>query len=92
MSNPLAPSELRVTLLVIGGGTLLALGLARRSLLGGAAADAGANAGPLRRAAVAVGVAFEEADLLVRRWPVASTSVVTLAAMFGGLLVVGART
>jgi multicomponent Na+:H+ antiporter subunit D len=90
VSNPLAPRELATTLLVLVGGTLLALGLSRRSLLTTARADAGANGGPLRRAAVAAGVAFEHADLLVRRWPFASIALLSLAALFGGLLLVGA--
>ena len=90
VSNPLAPRELGTTLLVLVGGTLLALGLSRRSLLAAAQSDAGADGGPLRRAAVAAGVAFEQADLLVRRWPFASIALLTLAALFGGLLLVGA--
>jgi multicomponent Na+:H+ antiporter subunit D len=90
VSNPLAPKELGTTLLVLVGGTLLALGMSRRSLLAAARSDAGANGGPLRHAAVAVGVAFEQTDLLVRRWPFASIGLLTLAALFGGLLLVGA--
>ena len=88
LSNPLAPKELGTTLLVILGGTLLAAGLSRQSLFG--AAHAGpAGVGPLRRAAVTVGQAFVQADLSVRRWLFASLSLLTLAAVFAGLLVVG---
>jgi hypothetical protein len=46
------------------GGTLLALGLSRRALLGADATD-----GSVRRAAVAVGRSFEQADALLRRRP-----------------------
>ncbi|MEI6113606.1 MAG: proton-conducting transporter membrane subunit [Burkholderiales bacterium] len=88
LSNPLAPKELGTTLLVILGGTLLAAGLSRQSLFG--AAHAGpAGVGPLRRAAVTVGQAFVQADLSVRRWLFASLSLLTLAAVFASLLVVG---
>ncbi len=88
LSNPFAPKELGTTLVVILGGTLLAAGLSRQALFG--AAHAGpAGVGPLRRAAVAVGQAFVQADLSVRRWLFASLSLLTLAAVFAGLLVVG---
>ena len=88
VSNPLAPKELAVTLLVILGGTLLAAGLSRQSLFGAAHAGA-ADAGPVRRAAVIVGQAFVQADSAVRRWLFASLSLLTLAAAFASLLVVG---
>ena len=39
---------------------------------------------------VALGVAFEQADAFLRRWSSASLSLLTLAALFGGLLLVGA--
>ena len=89
VSSPLAPKELGTLLAVFLGGALLALGLSRRSLLGAARGSAGANDGPLRRAAVAVGGAFELADLLVRRWQFASLGLLTLVVLVGGLLVVG---
>ena len=88
LSNPFAPKELGTTLVVILGGTLLAAGLSRQALFGAAHADP-AGVGPLRRAAVAVGQAFVQADLSVRRWLFASLSLLTLAAVFAGLLVVG---
>ena len=90
VSNPLAPRELATTLLVLAGGALLALGLSRAPLLAAARSAAGANEGRLRHATLAVGIAFEQADRCVRRWPFASIGLLTLAALFGGLLLVGA--
>jgi multicomponent Na+:H+ antiporter subunit D len=83
ISNPLAPAELGATLLVFLGGAALALGLSRRPLFadGRAATD-----GPVRRGAVAVGVAFEQADQGIRRWPAATLGLLALAALFGWLL------
>jgi multicomponent Na+:H+ antiporter subunit D len=81
VSNPLAPGELGPTLLVFMGGTLLALGLSRRSLLGRAEHD-----GPVRRAAVAVGRGFEQTDAFLRRWPSASLALLLSAALFGWLM------
>jgi len=83
ISNPLAPAELGATLLVFLGGAALALGLSRRSLLAPGRAAAG---GPLRRVAVTVGVAFEQADQEIRRWPSATLGLLALAALFGWLL------
>jgi formate hydrogenlyase subunit 3/multisubunit Na+/H+ antiporter MnhD subunit len=77
VSDPLAPGELGTTLLVFLGGALLALGLARR-------ATAGIGA------AFGVGVAFEQADAFLRRWPSASIALLTLAALFGWLMLAGA--
>ena len=88
LSNPFAPKELGTTLVVSLGGTLLAAGLSRQALFGAAHADP-AGVGRLRRAAVAVGQAFVQADLSVRRWLFASLSLLTLAALFASLLVVG---
>ncbi|MBK7676086.1 MAG: NADH-quinone oxidoreductase subunit J [Candidatus Accumulibacter sp.] len=90
VSNPLAPSELATTLLVLVGGALLALGLSRAPVLAAARSAAGAREGRLRHAALALGIAFEQADRLARRWPFASISLLTLAALFGGLLLVDA--
>jgi len=88
VSNPLAPAELGSTLLTFAGGALLALGLARRSLLAPARADA--DAGPVRRGMVAVGTAIANADVLVRRWPSASVAMLAVTALFGWLLAAGA--
>ena len=81
ISNPLAPKELGSTLLVVLGGALLALGLSRRPLLGGAAHD-----GPVRRATVTAGTGFEHADAFLRRWASASLALLLLAALFGWLM------
>ncbi len=83
ISNPLAPAELGATLLVFLGGAALALGLSRRPLL---APGRDATDGPVRRVAVAVGVAFEQADQGIRRWPSATLGLLALAALFGWLL------
>jgi hypothetical protein len=81
ISDPLAPKELGATLLVVLGGALLALGLSRRSLFGGL--------GPVRRASVALGLGFEQADAVLRRWPSATIALLTLAVLFGGLMLAG---
>jgi formate hydrogenlyase subunit 3/multisubunit Na+/H+ antiporter MnhD subunit len=81
ISNPLLPSELGPTLLVFIGGALLAFGLSRRSLFGSAAPD-----GPIRRATVATGIGFEQADSFLRRWPSAGLALLLLAALFAWLM------
>ena len=63
------------------GGTLLALGLSRRPLLGSTANDR-----PMRRASVAAGKGFEQADAFLRRWPSAGLALLMLAALFGWLM------
>ncbi len=83
VKNPLAPKELGTTLLVFLGGVLLALGLASQPLL------VATHGGPLRRAMAAAGKAFEQADGMVRRWPLAGIALLVLAALFGGLLLAG---
>jgi len=83
ISNPLAPAEMGATLLVFLGGAALALGLSRRPLF---ADGRTATDGPLRRVSVAVGVAFEQADQGIRRWPAATLGLLALAALFGWLL------
>ena len=88
VSNPLAPKEIGTTVLVLLGGTLLAAGLSRQALFSSNCANA-SDVGPLRRIGSTVGQAFAQADLCVRRWLFASLSLLTLAAMFAGLLVVG---
>ena len=86
ITNPLAPAELGTTLLVCLGGALLAMGLARRSLFTSVRGGNAARERPLRRAAVAAGVAFEQGDALVRRWPAAGIMLLSLAALFAWLL------
>lgn len=74
IANPLAPKDLIPTLLVIGGGLVLATGLAQRPLFGG------------RSLAAPAGAMFENADRVLRHWPVASISLFATAAAFGVLL------
>jgi len=94
ISNPLLPRELGNTLTMFALGALLASALSRRSLFAAARIDDAASdhedGRPLRRATLALGVAFEQADAFLRRWSSASLSLLTLAALFGGLLLVGA--
>jgi hypothetical protein len=63
------------------GGTLLALGLSRRSLTGSGDTD-----GSMRRAAVGVGRGFEQVDAFLRRWPTAGLALLTLAGAFAWLM------
>jgi len=81
ISNPLQPSELGSMLLAFAGGTLLALGLSRQSLVRPGGPD-----GVMRGAAVAAGVALEHGDAYLRRWPSAGIALLSLAALFTGLL------
>jgi formate hydrogenlyase subunit 3/multisubunit Na+/H+ antiporter MnhD subunit len=81
ISNPLEPGELGSMLLAFAGGALLALGLSRQSLI-----RPGGPNGAMRRTAVAAGVAFESADAYLRRWPSAGIALLSLAALFTGLL------
>jgi NADH:ubiquinone oxidoreductase subunit 5 (subunit L)/multisubunit Na+/H+ antiporter MnhA subunit len=79
LSNPLSPKELGTTLVVLAGGALLAAGLARRPLIGSGRSAA-------RRMTVALGLALERGDVLVRRWPSAMLALLVIAALFGWLL------
>jgi formate hydrogenlyase subunit 3/multisubunit Na+/H+ antiporter MnhD subunit len=88
VSNPFAPKEIGTTVLVLLGGTLLAAGLSRQGLFSSNRTDA-SDVGSLRRIGSTLGQAFAQADLCVRRWLFASLSLLTLAALFAGLLVVG---
>jgi formate hydrogenlyase subunit 3/multisubunit Na+/H+ antiporter MnhD subunit len=85
VKNPLLPGELGPTLLTFAAGALLALGLARRTLVRPGGPDGGA-----RRAAVAAGTVVEGADAFLRRWPVAGIVLLGLAAAFTWLMVSGA--
>ena len=89
LANPLSAKELPWLLLTIAGGAAVALGLGRRlpDLPGGAALAAIGS--PLRRATVALGGAFERADALLRRWPVAGVSLLALALLFGATMRAG---
>ena len=81
VSNPLQPGEFGSMLLVFAGGALLALGFAKDSPVRPGGPD-----GALRRATVVAGVAFERADMYLRRWPSAGIALLSLAALFTGLL------
>jgi NADH:ubiquinone oxidoreductase subunit 5 (subunit L)/multisubunit Na+/H+ antiporter MnhA subunit len=85
IKNPLALEELGATLLVLLGGAVLAFVLARSPMAGSAAAGES-----VRRLVLPVGTAFESADGFVRRWPSASIGLLSLAALFGWLLLGGA--
>ena len=89
IKNPLALEELGTTLLVLLGGAALAFALARSPLAGPARAGAAAAGASVRRLVQPVGTAFESADGFVRRWASASIGLLTLAALFGWLLVAG---
>lgn len=90
LSNPLAPKELATTLLVVVGGLLLVQGLSPWPVLGAAGTAASPDGWPLRRATLSVGAAFEQCDFVLRRWAVASVSLLAVAALFGILLFCGA--
>jgi formate hydrogenlyase subunit 3/multisubunit Na+/H+ antiporter MnhD subunit len=89
IKNPLALKELGTTLLVFLGGAALAFTLARSPLAGAARVDVAAGAS-VRGLMRPVGTAFESADGFVRRWPAATIGLLTLAALFGWLLIAGA--
>jgi len=76
IKNPLSPAELGTTLAVFAVGALLAAGLARRPLFGGAAP----------RATQALGALFERGDALARRWPAAMLALLLIAGISGWLL------
>ncbi len=94
ISNPLSPKDLGNTLAMFALGALLASALSRRPLFAAARGDDAASGDQysrlVRRTTVALGVAFEQADAFLRRWSSASLSLLTLAALFGALLFVGA--
>jgi len=99
IANPLSPKELGNTLTMFALGALLASALSRRPLFAAARIDDATSgdadggdkgSGLVHRATVALGGAFEQADAFLRRWTSASLSLLTLAALFGGLLLVGA--
>jgi formate hydrogenlyase subunit 3/multisubunit Na+/H+ antiporter MnhD subunit len=79
ISNPLSPTELGTTLAVLAGGTLLALGLARRPLFA-------ATSGSLRGVALTLARGVEQGDQFIRRWPSAMVALLGIAATFGWLL------
>ncbi len=82
ISNPLSPKELGNTLTMFVLGALLAAGLARRPLFG--AADNGPRGG-----IALLGLAFEQGDRFVRRWPSAMLALLLIAGGCGWLLTRG---
>jgi formate hydrogenlyase subunit 3/multisubunit Na+/H+ antiporter MnhD subunit len=92
LSNPLAPKELVATLLVLAGGILLAQSLAPNAVFGSARALGPSVDSPMRRATLAISAAFEHADQVLRRWPVAAINLLLLSALFGALLYRGTPT
>lgn len=81
LAGALAPSELLNTLLVIMGGILLMLCLSPGC----------GNPSLLRNALLSVGAACERADQILRRWTVASVSLLALAGLFALLLFYGSK-
>jgi NADH:ubiquinone oxidoreductase subunit 5 (subunit L)/multisubunit Na+/H+ antiporter MnhA subunit len=81
LAGALAPGELLNTLLVIMGGILLMLCLSPGC----------GNPSPLRNALLSVGAACERADQILRRWTVASVSLLALAGLFALLLFYGSK-
>jgi hypothetical protein len=82
VKNPLALTEVLPTLLVLAGGTLLALALARTPL----SARVG-DTQPLRRTMQAVGRGLEGGDRFARRWTSASIVMIVLVLLFVGTFV-----
>jgi formate hydrogenlyase subunit 3/multisubunit Na+/H+ antiporter MnhD subunit len=82
VKNPLAPDELVSILVTVAGGAALAFGIARA--LPDAASGTGglAAARPVRRALVGVAYGLEQTDAVLRRWPVATLSLLALTAAF----------
>jgi NADH:ubiquinone oxidoreductase subunit 5 (subunit L)/multisubunit Na+/H+ antiporter MnhA subunit len=86
VKNPLAFAELAPMLLTVLGGGALAFGLGFRPPRIPGDDGVVATAGTVRRAVLVVGAAFERADGVLRRWPVAATALLVLAALFGWTL------
>jgi formate hydrogenlyase subunit 3/multisubunit Na+/H+ antiporter MnhD subunit len=86
IKNPIAPDELIATLAILLGGTVLAVGLARFSVL------SGPSESPLRRLAMVPGVVFERLDAWMRRWTNATLLLIFLAVVIVGLTRVGPAT
>jgi NADH:ubiquinone oxidoreductase subunit 5 (subunit L)/multisubunit Na+/H+ antiporter MnhA subunit len=81
IGNPLSAKELGNTLAMFVLGALLAAGLARRPLLG---PGTGARGG-----VALLGLAFENGDRFVRRWPSAMLALLLIAGAFGWLMTRG---
>jgi multicomponent Na+:H+ antiporter subunit D len=78
----LVPKELWSAILLVIGGTLLAMGLGQTLPVASGSATVVAIMNPLRVATVAVGEILERADGVLRHWPVAGLSVAVLVIMF----------
>jgi len=86
VKNPLALAELAPALLTVLGGGALAFGFGFRPPRTPGDGHVAATAGAFRRAALVAGAAFERADGVLRRWPVAATALLVVAALFGWTL------
>jgi multicomponent Na+:H+ antiporter subunit D len=84
LGNPLAPKEVAWTLITIGGGSVLALTIARH--LPGLPVRLMAVVAPARRAMLAIGAVLERIDLGLRQWAVAGLSLLVLSLLFGVLM------
>lgn len=89
LSDPLAPAELRSTLMLVLGGGALAVGLGHRLPPVPVGNAVIAIVRPARRATVAVGGMLARADGVLRQWPVAGLSLLALAIAFGAAIVAG---
>jgi multicomponent Na+:H+ antiporter subunit D len=86
LANPLSLKELGATLLTVAGGAAVALCLGRTLPSLPVARALIAIGNPVRRAVVAIGTGFERTDGVLRRWPVAGLSLLTLALLFGAAM------
>ena len=73
-------------LLTVLGGGALAFGLGFRPPHSARDDAVSPGGGAFRRAALVVGAALERADSVLRRWPVAATALLVVAASFGWAL------
>ena len=89
IKNPLALDELVPALLTVLAGGVLAFGFGFRPPRSARDDAVSAGGGAFRRAALVVGAAFERADGVLRRWPVAATALLVVAASFGWALAAG---
>jgi multicomponent Na+:H+ antiporter subunit D len=82
LSNPFAPAELGSTVLLAGGGVLLALGLGRQA----PRRWSGVLGDRLRSMGGPLGAACERVDGVLRQWPVACAALLGLVVLLGGLI------
>jgi hypothetical protein len=86
VKNPLALDELMPALLTVLAGGALAFGLGYRPPRSARDGALSVEEGAFRRAALVVGASFVRADGVLRRWPVAATGLLVVAAAFGWML------